>query len=136
VGEVTNRKRARIRLQRVFQRKFIRFERSPDSLMCADDRADALPGIFVPSVYQRDRALLCWPAPRELNDPDGYSCARPEICRQERQDARQRIELCAGDRSPSSSPQASLNSRKKSSAATGRSRWDHGLTVAEMKRCH
>ena len=41
----------------------IRFKRGPDSLMCTDDRADALSRYFEPRFYQRNRAHLCLPGP-------------------------------------------------------------------------
>jgi hypothetical protein len=42
---------------------FIRFECGPDSVMRADDRADAFSQYFEPRVYQRNRAHLCLPGP-------------------------------------------------------------------------
>jgi hypothetical protein len=41
----------------------VRFECGPDSVMRADDRADALSRYFESRVYQRNRAHLC------LSDP-------------------------------------------------------------------
>jgi hypothetical protein len=44
----------------------VRFECGPDSVMRADDRADALSRYFEPRVYQRNRANLCLPCPAPL----------------------------------------------------------------------
>ena len=45
-------------------KRLVRFECGPDSVMRADDRAEALSRYLEPRVYQRNRAHLCSPGPR------------------------------------------------------------------------
>jgi hypothetical protein len=57
-------------------KRLVRFKCGPDSVMRADDLADALSRYFEPRGYQRDRGHLCLAGPlsvaaRELNGPDG-----------------------------------------------------------------
>ena len=57
-------------------KRLARFECGPDSVMRADDRADALSRYFEPRVYQRNPARLCLPGP--VNSPSAGADARAE----------------------------------------------------------
>ena len=57
-------------------KRLVRFECGPDSVMRADNRADALSRYLEPRVYQRNRAHLCLIGPplsiakQNINGPD------------------------------------------------------------------